>query len=1310
MSIMKLDIEKFDRSTNFGLWQVKMKALLIQHGVHKAIDGVEKKPQGMTDTKWEEIDSKALSAIQLCLSNEVLREVVKETTTKGIWEKLESLYMAKSVTNRLLLKSRLYDLRLEEGKPLKPYLDDFYSIVMDLRNIDVEIDDEDLAIFLLCSLPPSYKNFRETLLYGRENLSSEDVKNALTQRDLIDTQLASKSSSGSSDGLFVRGRPNDRGSNGGRDNSRGRSKSKGPNKNKVCNYCRIKGHIKRDCWKLKNKQSNGDNKTNEGSTYGNASVVEDTSDNDALVATNGINGNDDWILDSGCSYHMTPHRKFFSTYKNFDGGSVTMGNDATCKVVGIGKVQIKMFDGVVRTLSEVRHVPNLKKNLISLGTLDKNGCRWSAEGGVLKVVRGSLVLMKGTMVGSLYVLQGSTVTGSANVSTSSSMTDHETKLWHMRLGHMGEHGMNELCKQGLLGGKKLGNLAFCEQCVYGKHKRVSFKSAVHNTKGILDYVHSDLWGPSRKTSIGGSNYLLTFIDDYSRKVWCYFIKNKDDVFDVFLQWKTMIEKKTGRSIKTLRTDNGLEFVEKKFLNYCLKHGIVRHRTCVGRPQQNGVAERMNKTLLERARCMLSQAKLGKHFWAEAVSTACYLVNRSPHSALNFKSPQEVWYGSPVNYSNLRVFGCPAYIHVNDGKLEPRARKCIFLGYGIGVKGYRVWCNESRKVITSRDVVFDESTFVTPIVETPITNNDVGSSNDALEEVEPPNDVDENVSIQSTPLAHERQKRQSKPPRRYIEECDYVAYALNVASNVDGVGDPNSYKEAMASHDASKWLVAMKQEIESLHKNHTWKIVEAPKNKKIVGCKWVFKKKESSPESGGPIYKARVVAKGFTQVEGVDFHEVFSPVVKHSSIRALLALVAMHDLELHQLDVKTAFLHGELEEEIYMKQPEGFEVKGTENHVCRLERSLYGLKQSPRQWYKRFDSFMVTHDFTRSSYDSCVYFKKLVDGSLIYLVLYVDDMLVACNNLIEVEKLKRLLASEFDMKDLGDAKKILGMEIFRDRKKGELYLSQRRYIENVLDRFSMRNAKAVSTPIGSHFKLSKELRPQSKQEEEQMARVPYTSAVGSIMYAMVCSRPDIAQAVSMVSRYMSRPGKGHWEAVKWLLRYLKGTCNVCLKFGKDSCGLTGFCDSDYAGDLDGRKSTSGLVFTLGGTAVSWQSSLQDVTALSTTEAEFMAITEAFKEAKWLKGLVSELCPKLSSVKVHCDSQSAIHLAKNQNSFHRRTKHIDVKYNFIRDEIEMKRVGLVKIGTHDNPADMLTKPLPTNKFQLCVDLVGLDRCTL
>jgi hypothetical protein len=487
-------------------------------------------------------------------------------------------------------------------------------------------------------------------------------------------------------------------------------------------------------------------------------------------------------------------------------------------------------------------------------------------------------------------------------------------------------------------------------------------------------------------------------------------------------------------------------------------------------------------------------------------------------------------------------------------------------------------------------------------------------------------------------------------------------------------------------------------------------VKLPIGAKTVGCKWIFKKKEGIPGVEDARFKARLVAKGYSQREGMDFNEVFSPVVRHSSIRVLLAMVALYDLELEQLDVKTAFLHGELEETIYMHQPDGFIVEGKEDHVCQLRRSLYGLKQSPRQWYKRFDSFMIRHGYTRSSYDSCVYYRQLADGSFVYLLLYVDDMLIAAKSMLEIKRLKSLLGDEFEMKDLGAAKKILGMEIHRDRKAGKLYLSQKKYIEKVLERFGMHNSKPVSTPLGAHFRLSAALAPQSEEEEQFMSRVPYSSAVGSIMYAMVCTRPDISQAVSVVSRYMANPGKVHWQAVKWILRYLRGTTNVGLVYDRGSdinSSVIGYVDSDYAGDLDKRRSLTGFVFTLSGCAISWKATLQSTVALSTTEAEYMAAAEAVKEAIWLRGLVSDLGLQQDDTVVFCDSQSAIHLTKNQ-MYHERTKHIDVRYHFLREVVTQGDITVKKIATAENPADMLTKPLPILKFKHCLGLIGI--CSL
>ncbi|KAL9258959.1 Retrovirus-related Pol polyprotein from transposon TNT 1-94-like protein [Drosera capensis] len=323
---------------------------------------------------------------------------------------------------------------------------------------------------------------------------------------------------------------------------------------------------------------------------------------------------------------------------------------------------------------------------------------------------------------------------------------------------------------------------------------------------------------------------------------------------------------------------------------------------------------------------------------------------------------------------------------------------------------------------------------------------------------------------------------------------------------------------------------------------------------------------------------------------MDYNEIFSPVVRHTSIRVLLALVAHQNLELEQLDVKIAFLHGNLEEEIYIRQPEGFFMEGKEDYVCRLHKSLYGLKQSPRQWYKRFDSFMMKHGFNKNPYDCCVYHKKVSDCSLMYLLLYMDDMLIATRDIVEIKKLKVLLNTEFDMKDLGAAQKILGMEIIRDRVQRKLFLSQKSYIQKIISIFGMTTTKTVSTPSSANFRLSNACTPQTEAEIEYMSRRPNARAVGR-------------------------------------------TNDVGLIYSGDSeCLVAGYSDSDYAADLDTRRSLTGYVFTLGSSIMSWKATLQPSVALFTTEAEYMALTAAAKEGIWLKGLLGDF--GLSSRSSNC----------------------------------------------------------------------------
>ena len=851
MTITKIVVEKFDRNVNFGMWQLKMEAILVQDGVDLALQGAENIPDGTSKEDLAGMDKKARSSIILNLSDEVLREVATETTAKSMWDKLKALYMKRTVENRLYLKQSLYMLRMVEGTSILSHLDKFDSLVMDLENIDAKIDDEDKALLLLCSLPQSFKHFRDTLIYGKETVSYQEIKSALKSKEQIDKNITGESRENQAEGLVVRGRMDKREF----DSSRSKSRSKSRHRNLECRYCHKMGHIKSDCFKLKNKLKQKEKFVEKTTESAEVSVATDENVGNIFSAIDDrTRSKNEWILDSGCSYHMCPNRDLFSTYESCNGGIVLMGNNAACDVVGRGTIRIKMHDGIVRTLTNVRHVPDLKKNLISLGTLEALGCKYTAEGGVMKVSRSALIVMKACRSGSLYILQGTTVTGSVAVSSSSLSDSDITKLWHMRLGHMSEKGLSILSKRGLLCGQSTGPLDFCEHCIFGKQKRVSFTSpAVHKTKGTLDYIHSDLWGPAQVQSKGGARYMLTFIDDYSRKVWVYFLKHKNDVFLTFKQWKALIEKQTGKQIKRLRTDNGMEFCEGDFEEFCKNEGIVRHRTVRMTPQQNGVAERMNRTLLERARCMISNAGLTKDFWAEAINMACYVVNRAPSAALNFKTPEEVWSGTPADYSDFKIFGCPAYMHVNEGKLEPRAKKCIFLGYASGVKGYRLWCSDpkSPKFIISRDVTFDELSMLSSKEESTSCTNDSAQKQVELE-IGSSDSFKSNSSTQRMPvggpestdaddpeeeqysIAKDRPRRDIRPPQRY---ANLVAYALSVAEETSEVGEPTSYSDAVSCDNSAKWLIAMNEEIESLHRNRTWDLVKPPSGKKIVGCKW-----------------------------------------------------------------------------------------------------------------------------------------------------------------------------------------------------------------------------------------------------------------------------------------------------------------------------------------------------------------------------------------------------------------------------------------------------------------------------------------
>jgi hypothetical protein len=624
--------------------------------------------------------------------------------------------------------------------------------------------------------------------------------------------------------------------------------------------------------------------------------------------------------------------------------------------------------------------------------------------------------------------------------------------------------------------------------------------------------------------------------------------------------------------------------------------------------------------------------------------------------------------------------------------------------------------EEKRVYAPNPII-QEPVFELPVVPAPRVQDTVGQepvvvpSEVTTEENEEPvlQDPIEPVAInegeqhqpQMENVPNVQAPRRSQRVRKSPIPDDYELY------NVEGYhmeGDPITYEEAMSSNDSLKWLEAMKDEMRSMSSNDVWDLVEIPKGAKTVGCKWVYKTK---CDSQGNInkYKARLVAKGFTQREGIDYTETFSPVSCKDSFRIIMALTAHYDLELHQMDVKTAFLNGDLDENVYMAQPKGFVVEGKEKMGCRLKKSIYGLKQASRQWYLKFDRTIKSFGFKENVEDNCVY-AKFKNGKFIFLVLYVDDILLASSDISLLQETKRFLSSKFDMKDLGEAEFVLGIQIHRDRRKGVLGLSQKAYIEKMLKKYSMHKCSPSPAPIVKGEKYGDWQCPRNQYEIDQMKAVPYASAVGSLQYCQVCTRPDLAFVTGLLGRFQSDPGLEHWKLVKKVLRYLQGTKGLMLTYRKSEyLKLIGYSDSDYAGE--DRKSTSGYIFTLAGGAISWKSSKQTVTTSSTMYAEFVACYEASGQVNWLK----KFLPGLKVVddinrplKVYCDNYPALEYAHNNRSSGA-AKHIDIKYYVVKDRVRDQLMTLEYISTTKMLADPLTKGLPPNVFKEHVAGMGL-----
>ncbi|KAK1650515.1 hypothetical protein QYE76_068320 [Lolium multiflorum] len=625
----------------------------------------------------------------------------------------------------------------------------------------------------------------------------------------------------------------------------------------------------------------------------------------------------------------------------------------------------------------------------------------------------------------------------------------------------------------------------------------------------------------------------------------------------------------------------------------------------------------------------------------------------------------------------------------------------------------MWDPSEGKIFVAKNGTFLEKEFLTKEV----TGRKVEL--DEIEEsllVDQSSAVPEDVPVPPTPATeeandndHETSNEIATEPRRSTRERatpDWYDPCLNVMIVDNNDEDPATYEEAMMSPDSNKWQEAMKSEMGSMYDNKVWTLVDLPDSRKAVENKWIFKRKTDA-DGNITVYKARLVAKGFRQIQGVDYDETFSPVAKLKSVRILLAIAAFFDYEIWQMDVKTAFLNGDIEEELYMVQPKGFVDPKNADKVCKLQRSIYGLKQASRSWNRRFDKVIKDFGFIQCHGEACIY-KKVSGSSVAFLILYVDDILLIGNDIELLSSVKGYLNNSFSMKDLGEASYILGIKIYRDRSRRLIGLSQSTYLDKILKKFRMDESKKGFLPMLPGKVLSKTQGPATAEERERMSQIPYASAVGSIMYAMLCTRPDIAHVVSLTSRYQSDPGMEHWTAVKNILKYLKRTKDMFLCYGGDQeLVVTSYTDASWNTDPDDSKSQSGYVFILNGAAVSWASSKQCTVAKSSTESEYIAASEASSEAVWMKRFIVELgvVPSaLDPLVIYCDNMGAIANAHEPRS-HKRLKHIKLRYHSIHEYIEDGEVKICKVHTDLNVADPLTKALPRAKHDQHQNAMGV-----
>lgn len=1300
-SITKLNNE------NYQVWKFKVELLLIKEDLWDQVNSDVPQNEEMR-AQWVKNDNKARAIIGLLVEDSQLLHIRKATTAKEVWNALKNYHEKSTLTSKVYLLRQICNLKLSEDGCMETHVNTMLGLVEKLTALGEELVDHLIVAMLLSSLPESYG----TLITALESRSETELTLDLVKGKLLDEYKRRKGVAG----VVQNG-----------DSALKVTQNRGINDDKECFFCKKSGHFKKDCrkyakWKSGREKSNQVSE-NDGNSSSICFCVRDDKKNQAA-----------WFVDSGSTSHMTSNRNFFIDFTPKNQGEVAVANGKMLKVLGIGSGEIKCLNEnnkeITVTLKDVLYVPKLEENLISVKRLTEKGFRVNFDKDKCQIIKGNVMIAHAVLSSNLYAVVGPQ---KAMAVIDNQHTQNCQHTWHRRFGHRHMDVIHRLKKENLVTGidiKDCGIRQVCECCIEGKLTRKTFpKESLSNTHSVLDLIHTDVCGPMQTATPGRKKYFLTLIDDYSRYTVVYFLENKSEVPAYIKEYVQYVKTKFNRKPKIIRSDNGGEFVNNSLKKFYAQEGIQAQHTTAYSPQQNGIAERKNRTLMEAARCMLFDANMKKKYWAEAINTANDLQNILPTRAVK-KTPFEYWNRRKPKVDHLQIFGSRAYVHIpkeKRRKLEVKAIPLTFVGYSMESKAYRFVDQATDKITISRDVKFVDLVETetkkikeqkqtprgrSPEIEMLFEDSMIHHENNYTPDEQNGADAEQNdeqkqnqQSIYETDfdesseqagddtyeyngpddleIAEVRRLERTNrgvPPDRFGESAN---------SAVERNTEPRTWKEAMSGAHRAEWKAAMNEEMESLYENHTWELTALPADRKTIGSKWVYKRK-INPENGTARFKARLVAQGFAQKYGTDYDEVFAPVVKSVTFRLLLAIAGKRNLSIHHYDAKTAFLNGELKEIIYIKQPEGYEQPDKKQMVCKLRKSIYGLKQAAKVWNEKLHSILSQYSFGQSKIDPCLYIKQHNEET-IYLIIYVDDILIACANQNLIRCTAQQLQSQFFITDLGKIANYLGIKIERDI--GGVYqINQTNYIEKIARKFGLQDAKTSKVPLDpGYYKIMSDA-----DELEQQER--YQSLIGGLLYIAVNSRPDIAASISILSQQLKQPTELDWNEAKRTVRYLMSTKHLKLKLGGSSTtGLIAYADADWAEDKRDRKSNSGFLLQFAGGTISWACRKQTCIALSTAEAEYISLGEASKEIIWMRDLLEDFDEKQTGpTTIFEDNQSCIKMVTNKK-YSNRTKHIDTKFHFVKDLVEKNIIQLQYCASENMIADLLTKPLAATKLK-------------